>query len=338
MAGKATFLGGSSETTYITSTGLGAGVPLVTTDYTLAIQFLSFSDVDTGLAIDGQINAPVALDWTGVNFQNVPNAFHINYCDNFVYTKGAFLNSKGARFSGTHGTIAFNNCLLAGDGLSGNIIELDNTVQIIRRFRIIYSSVIVFGSTDGIYIDALATIPNQQFILDTVSFSGSSQIQYLPTINYTSNISLFLNCTGIINSADISQYYMNNNATATVIGSIGVPVKAAGTTLSASVTQKFTNTDNRATYVGALSKYFTVTATLSLTSGNNNQIGIYIARNGTILPESEIYITTNGAGRAEAAVVQSFVLLSNTDYVEIWVENETAATNITVTELNVMIA
>jgi hypothetical protein len=332
--GVNTFFGGSSETSYITSTGLSPLNALITSNYTLAMQFLTIADVPKAIEIDGSVNL-VALDWTGVNFLNVPTIGKITTCDNFVYTKGAFLNSKGLAFQGTHGTIAFNNSLFSGDGLAGDLIHVDAGTVINRRFRIIYSSVVAFGLTTGINIDNTALLPNEAYILDTVNFSGGGT--YLVGVTATDNKSLFINCVGIANSGDISQYYMNGNVTATTVVSSGVAYKVAGTTTSAAVTQKFINTNNRATYVGALTKFFSVTATLSLTSGNNHQIGVYIAKNGVLLPESEIYITTNGAGRAEAAVVQSLVQLTANDYIEIFVENDTSATNITVTDLNVIV-
>jgi hypothetical protein len=337
-SGPTTILGGSSETSYLTSTGLDPAQALIKSDWTLAMQFMSLSDVTKAIDIDGTVNN-VALDWTGVNFLNVPFIGKINTCDNFVYTKGAFLGSKEMVFEGTHGTIAFNNSLLSGDGLLGDIVRLDAGTVINRRFRIIYSSIVSFGSTNGINVDAGVLMPNEAFILDTVNFSGrtANATEYLPGLNHTDNRSLFDKCTGIINSGNISQYYMNGNATPTPIASTGIAYKAEGITTSAAVTQKFTNTNNRATYIGALSKHFSVTASLSVTSGNNHQIGIYIAKNGIVLPESEIYITTNGAGRAEGAVVQSLVLLENGDYIEVFVENETAVTNITITDLNVII-
>ena len=130
-----------------------------------------------------------------------------------------------------------------------------------------------------------------------VNFSGGGT--YLAGVDSSDNKALFQNNVGINNSADVSQYYMNGNATATTIATIGTEVKVAGTTTSSSVTQKFTNTDNRATYIGALTRFFKVSATLSLTSGNGHQIGVYVGKNGTILSDSEIYGTTNAGGRAE---------------------------------------
>jgi hypothetical protein len=331
-----TILGASSENSILTSTGLGVGVPLFSSIYTTPIRNLAINDVDTAFSFDGSTNPnDMALDWTGVNFVNVPNVGTIKDASNFIFDKGAFLNSKGLKFDGTIGTIGFGNSLFSGDGLAGNLLEILSTATITRRFRIIYSSVVAFGSTIGINVDASASILVESYILDTVNFSGGST--YLSGVTVSDNKTLFVNCKGIQNTEEISQYYMNANATTTVIASTGVAVKALGTTTSSLVTQKFTNTDNRATYNGALTRFFKVVATLSVESGNNNQIGVYIAKNGTLLSESEVYGTTSGTGRAENIVVQTLVELVENDYIEIFVENSSSATNILVTDLNVTI-
>ena len=74
-----------------------------------------------------------------------------------------------------------------------------------------------------------------------------------------------------------------------------------------------------------------------MTSGNNRQIGVYVAKNGVIIPESLVVITTNGTGRAEGVFIHDLVKLDPTDYVEIWCENQTNSNNILVTDLNVII-
>lgn len=329
-------LGYSSENCSLTSTGLSAGVPLYQSIYTTPIRHISFKDVDTAIDFDGTSNPDdMALDFTGVNFVNVPNVGSVTEASNFIFDKGAFLNSKGLSFDGTIGTVGFGNCLFSGDGLAGDILKIESTCIITRRFRIIYSSVVSFSSTVGVNVDVSATIPVESYILDTINFSGGGT--YLSGVSVTDNKTLFVNCKGISNSAEISQYYMNGNATATTISSVGVAVKVSGTTTSASVTQKFANINNRATYIGSFSRYFKITATLSFESGNNNQIGCYISKNGTTINESEVYGTTGGTGRSENVTIQALVELSTNDYIEIFVENATSITNITVTDLNVIV-
>lgn len=335
--GVVTITGTSSETSSITSTGLGASTPLLTSRYTMPVRFITFKDVGTGIYIDdnGGANAPLALDWLGVNFLNVDNVGEIGTIDNFVYDTGAFLSSQNLRFTGSVGTAALNNSLFSGDGSAKPILHITDTATVTRRFRVIYSSIIATGSTVGINASTSATIPVEGFILDTVNFAGGGT--YVSGVLFNDNKSRWSENRGVDNSAAISNYYMNNNATATTISATGTAVKVAGTTTSASITQKFTNTDNRATYTGAIARSFKVTVVLSLNSGNNNQVGIYIAKNGTVIPESEIYVTTNAGGRAEGGVSQVIVSLSTDDYIEVFVENDTAIANITVSDLSVIV-
>jgi len=332
-ASNTTIIGGSSENCGLTSTGLSVGVPLLTSEWTTPIRHITFKDVDTGVSFDGNTNL-VALDWTGVNFLNVANVGTIDTCDNFIFTKGAFLNAQGLIITGTIGTVAFNQSLFNAS-TNTPIFSLDSGLTITRRFRIIYSSIIAVGTETAISLNASATLPNEGVILDTCNFAGGGT--YLSGIDFQDNEALFVNNVGITNSREVSQYYMNGNTTATAVAAKNTEYKAAGTTTSGSLTSKFTNTDNRATYTGSIERIFTVSATLSVTSGNNNQIGMYVAKNGTVIPESETYMTTNGSGRAEAAAIQAIVTLATNDYVEIFVENATSVNNITVTELNVII-
>jgi len=328
-------LGSSSENSRIKSTGLGVGVPLFTTEWTTPIRHVTFQDVDTALAIDGSVNPPLALDWTGVNFLNVPNIGLIDTADNFIFSKGAILNSQNLQFDGSHGTIGIDNSIFAGTGSAGNILDILSTCTISRRFRLIYSSMVVFGSSVGINANASATIPVEGYILDTINFSGGGT--YLSGVDYTDNKTRFVNSKGIENTAEIGNYYMTNNATVTTISTVDTPVKALGTTTANAINQKFTHTDNRLTYVGALIRDFQVTATISLTSGNNKVIGVYVAKNGVVIPSSEMYSTTSGTGRSESLTCQTILELNEGDYVEIWIENSSTLDDITVEYLNVII-
>jgi hypothetical protein len=331
-----TILGTSSENASITSTGLGVGVALFTTEWTTQIRNITFKDVDTAINIDGNTNSPLALDWTGVNFQNIPNIGQINTCDNFIYTKGAFLNSKGLNFTGNHGTIAFNQSLFSGDGFSGSLISLDASCVVSRRFRIIYSSFIAFGSTIGLDVSTSATIPTESYILDTINFSGGGT--YTTGIDYLDNKVRWDGNKGIVNTSEFANYYMTNNATITPILVSGTAYKILGATTANVINQKFSHTDNRATYTGEIIRDFEVTAIVSFTTGNNKVIGLYVAKNGVIIPESEMYATASGSGRAESISVQTIVQLNQNDYIELFVENETDTSNITVEYLNLTIS
>lgn len=331
-----TIIGGSSENCTLTSTGLGVGVPLFTTEYTTPIRHISFTDVDTAISIDGN-SRTVALDWTGVNFVNVPNVGTINTCDNWIFTKGALLSSKGLKFTGTVGTIGVNSSIFVGSGAAGNIIELDASCIVTRRFRIIYSAVVAFGSTVAIDVDASATIPTEGFILDTVNFSGGST--YLGGIDNTSNDSLFIRCVGITNTSVNGQMYMQGNATATTITDTTNFFKVAGTTTASTDNEKYSHTDNRLTNDATIERKYLISCTLSFDSGNNNvcEFGFYDSKLGAVRTPSRTKSTANSAGRAESVTFNCVVQHSSGDYIEIHAKNTTGANNITVTDMNVVI-
>ena len=332
-----TIIGGSSENCILTSTGLTNGVALLSTEWTTPIRNISISDVDTAIAINGNTNPPLALDWDGVNFVNVPNIGTINTCDNFIFTTGSFLNSQGLKFNGTIGTIGIFNSLLRGDGTSGNIIEIMSTATITRRFRTTYSSIIVSGSTGGINVDALATIPTEGFILDTVSFSGGST--YLVGLNETSNDSLFSNCTGIINTAVNGQAYMLDNATSTTIPNTTTFVKVAGTTIASADNSKYNHSTNRLTCAATVNRKYLIQCTLSFSSlsGNVCEFGFYDSKLAEVRTPSRTKSTANASGRAENIHFACVVQHSIGDYLEIWCRNTSSTTAITVSDMNFLI-
>jgi hypothetical protein len=66
--GVCNLFGTSSETASITSTGLGVGVPLITSEYTIVLESLTIKDVDTAISINGNTRL-VALDWEMSTFK-----------------------------------------------------------------------------------------------------------------------------------------------------------------------------------------------------------------------------------------------------------------------------
>jgi hypothetical protein len=333
--GVVNLFGTSSETSYLTSTGLGVGVPLVTSIYTVVLRYITFHDVDTCYSIDGNTNL-VALDWIGVNWANVPNVGEINTCDNFILETCAFLGANGMTFTGTVGTIGITNSLFRGiNATASPIIEIQASCTITRRFRILFSSIISLTSNVGIAFSTSAVVPVEGYILQTVNFSGAGT--YQTGVIAQDNKALFEGCRGIENSGSVAQYYMNANAVATDIVTQNVFVKAAGTTTAGTIIQRFTHTNNRATYVGALSGIFKVTISVSATSGNNQALLFRVAKNGTTIAQSEVEETTSGTGRSQTLICQDLVSLVTNDFIELWVANGSTNQDITVENLNVII-
>lgn len=326
-----TLIGGSSENSRLLSTGL-VGTALITSSYSLPIRSITIT-ANIALNVDG--GGTAALDWFGVNFQDCPTIGVIRNVTNFIAQDCAVLNSANFTFGGTLGTVGFTQTLFIGRA-GQTIVSIEPTAVITRRFRITYSAMNALSGETAINVPTGATIPVEGYILDTVNFSGGGT--YTAGVQYNDNKALFVNNRGINNSATVGYMTMQNNATATTITTTGVPVKLAGTTALAAITQKFTHTSNRLTYTGALPRDVRISATSTLlTTGAGQSIGIYIAKNGSVITESKNSATTSAANRAENLKAQTIVNLVTGDYIEIFGVNDSAANNITSEQLSVII-
>lgn len=329
--------GGSSENSRLKSTGLSASTGLITSEWSITLRDITLDGVSGGqlLDLDASGNANQAIDWRNVNFENTDNIGTIANYGNFVGETIGILGAAGWVFDGTVGTIAFANTLFSGTS-TGTIISVPATAVIERRFRVIYSAVVVPTGGTGFDVSTSASIPVEGYIFDFCNFAGGGTL--LSGVDYTYNEARFLQNRGITNTAVVSGYYMHGNATTTTISATGTPVKVAGTTTESAISQKFDNsTTNRALYEGAIPRNFEVQIVFSLSSGSNNQIGFYVAKNGTELNESETYVTTDAGGVLENGYVQVLVPLEDGDYIEAFVENNTATNNVLVDNLNLIV-
>ncbi len=326
--------GWSSENCRVKSTGL-TGTALITSVYSLPILNLT---IEADVALDLNAADPnYAIDWNGVNFTSCATVGTIANYGNVIFVNCALLSSANLTFDGTIGTVGIDGTLLSG--IAGQTtISIPATATITRRFRIIYSAIVAFGGATALDVSASATIPVESYILDTVNFSGGAT--YISGVQHSDNKALFTNCKGISNSASTGMMTMSGNSTNTTITTIGTPVKIAGTTaLDSSVTQRFDMpTDNRLTYTGAITRQFRTTAVLTISSGGNNkELGTTFALNGTVITTSKMTVTSDGAGRAENAVIQTVVTLEENDYLELFVQNDDSTNNITVSDFNMIV-
>lgn len=124
------------------------------------------------------------------------------------------------------------------------------------------------------------------------------------------------------------------NASATTIGGVGVPVKAAGFTgiLSGNLFDAGGLFQNRIRYTGTETKSFHlhVFATISSADGAKEiRVGLY--KNG-VTPETELYPAKPVAATTRTVYTDGCTQLATDDYLELFVANDTDATNITVTD------
>lgn len=118
----------------------------------------------------------------------------------------------------------------------------------------------------------------------------------------------------------------------TVIATVSTPVKALGTTTAVNLAGGFSmSTDNRLLYSGSVDVHAHIACSLSFTAAaNNKKIGVMLAKNGAVIPHSLVY-STIGTGTYEGSTaLHADVMLTSTDYLEIWIENSTDSVNATI--------
>ena len=334
-----TILGGSSENCRIKSTGIGTDVALLSSNYSIPIRSIAF-EAPWVLNLDATGIPNQAIDWFGVNFVNSAKVGIISSYNNFIMLDGAFLSSQDLTFDGTTGTIGFNQCLFSGDfGIGGNrpIINVAPTANITRRFRSTVNSFVVPPTFTGISIQT-TSIPNESFILDTCNFSGPGVYITGDAADVTGNKSLFTNNRGISNTFVTGQIYMQDNTTATSIGSSDTWVKVAGITTDTGELSKFTASDDRLTCEAAIEREYNIQCTLSFRCEalNDVKFGIYDSRLGDIRDASTIKHTASAGELHHVTLVDLVTQFQSGNYIEIHCKNLDNSTDITVEYMNLL--
>lgn len=130
-----------------------------------------------------------------------------------------------------------------------------------------------------------------------------------------------------------SQVTMQGNSTATTIATQGTAVKVAGTWVVQTESNFTGNTTGRLTYTGSTTEV--VSANVSITfshagSGTDN-LAVYIAKNGSVLTASKLTRAVTGSARANVGTFFN-VSMATSDYLEVFVSNDSDTSNITVVD------
>ena len=155
---------------------------------------------------------------------------------------------------------------------------------------------------------------------DIASLVGGSGINVTSTSNYV---------TIDAEAEPYAQVSVQGNTGATTISTAGTPVKAAATFV-VGIQSGFTgDTTGKIVYNGTSARVAAVhvSATFSPVTSNNQEIFIQIAKNGTVEAGSKI---TRKVDAAESANASTFfnVLLSQNDYIELYIGNDTSTDNV----------
>ncbi len=121
----------------------------------------------------------------------------------------------------------------------------------------------------------------------------------------------------------------------TVIATVSTPVKVLGTTLvSAAIRDMDMPANNRLRYTGAPTRFFNIHVAMSMVSAASNKVfGFYIAKNGTVDTASLITRKQGTSSDVGAVPLEFHAELAINDYIEVYVENQTDNTNVTVQQL-----
>jgi len=238
--------------------------------------------------------------------------------------------NDGASFFGTSGTILLCDRInFTSTSASFKAIDLGTATQILLEFNtmIVNAPAGAFGisgltSSGNVPAGSLARVENCTFV---------SGVTPLETITADDIRWSFKNNTGIKDTFADALTAFRSNATETVIATQDVPVIINATWVEEQVSQFSTTTAGRATYLAERDLQVPITASAGLISSGGGAINVSmsLALNGTVISTSSVQIAISGSS-AQTLSIPWQITMSEDDYVEVFVENNTNTTNIIV--------
>jgi len=247
--------------------------------------------------------------------------------------------------NGTNYKISYDN-FVSGLGVTGTIVQegavtgtaildVDGAVNQIRNLEAGPGIVTSVSAENGAKIshNFTAGADGLPILLNTTAASPT-----IASIVAGSGISVAtVNDSGIeISSigADIyGQVTMQDNSTATNIVTQGSPVKVAGT-WAAQIESNFTgDTTGRLTYNGSITQIVSasVSITFSHALGGTDDLAVYIAKNGLVITASKLTRAVTGSARGNVGTFFN-VSMDTSDYLEVFVANDSDINDITVVD------
>ena len=243
--------------------------------------------------------------------------------------------------NGTNYKISYDN-FVANLGVTGSIIQtgavtgapvldVDGSVNKIRTIENGSGVLANVSAENGIKLSHnfvndgtgtplfLSTTADQPVFASLVAGNG---IALTSTDNYVTIAQV-----GVAEYANVS---MHGNSTETVISSTATPVKVAGTFVVGDESGYTGDTTGKITHNGDTARHI-INAIISMTvaSGTNHTVSMYIALNGSIVSTTKT-TTTTSSGLYRSLATFANLELDDGDYVEIFVRNESTTDNLIV--------
>jgi len=195
-----------------------------------------------------------------------------------------------------------------GSGVSANI-SAENGIKLSHNF-------VNDGTGTPLF---LSTAADQPVFASLVAGNG---IALTSTDNYVTIAQV-----GVAEYANVT---MHGNSTETVISSSATAVKVAGTFVVGDESGYTGDTTGRITHTGNTARHIiNAIISISVASGTNHRISMYIAKNGTIITSTKTTATTS-SGLYRSLATFANLELDDGDYVEIFVRNESTTDNLIV--------
>ena len=238
---------------------------------------------------------------------------------NYQITYANFLNGLGVT-----GTIS-----QVGDVTGVPVLDISGVNNYIRNLEEGSGISLNLSAEDGIEIAHNFTIDS---VGEPIVQNGGAASPTFVSIEGGDGIGVTTTGTRVVISStetlSFATITMAGNSTATTIASTATAVKAAGTFVVGDVSSNFTAvTSGRITHTGPQSRHvINALVTLDAASGSNHLLSIFIAVNGVIVSTKMTDTVSSGLPRAIATFIN--IVLDTDDYVEIFVRNESATTNV----------
>lgn len=195
---------------------------------------------------------------------------------------------------------------------------------------------IVNGSNVGVDVSSNPSVVSGIILGTAFTGTATTFVNRYTTGSYTGfsfNKNWFVNCPGIPFEADLTasgNFYFNGALTTGFSQNIsnGTAVEIQGTgTFAPNNLLRFAASggSNRLTYEGSKRREFNVSASLSVrvTGATGNFYAIMIAKNGTILTESNAVVYIESDAQIQNISLNTNVNLSNGDYIEVFTQRLT---------------
>ncbi len=218
----------------------------------------------------------------------------------------------------TAATINGGSYYNVGNAVFG-IFDIDTAIVSLATGAKLISGLLNSGN---IIVNGTGKILNQ-------SIAGAGASDPLSNITTSDNRWDFLGNNIIPDTRPDALVSIEGNVSETTVLAANTPVKANGVFTIGEESRFASDTTGRITYTGE--KPFRgpidFSTTVVLPSGGDRQVTCYIAINGSVVTTTGIQVTASSTRAGSATLVWQHTFQPN-DYVEVWVENNSAATNI----------